>query len=1281
MGNSETRRWRDICATSSWSAIALVLSFGSSEALAQTAPAASSLAQTWSLTAPKVSVTKAWPQLASAAAGADAASAQPAATANQSGAPVPQTQPTSGQPASENAKAIVVVGARASQRSSINRKKDAETATDSIVADDIGSFPDRNIAEAMSRIPGVALSRNQYGEGDAITVRGNSGGLVRVEMDGVSVLSTNNINAGGNDQGRTSDFRELPAALVQSIDVVKGSTADMTEGGLGGTVQIHTRTGLDFKKPYFSIEADEQGNTLNRKATPSFTVVGTKKFLNDRLGIIVTGQYDHVNNESDEMQNTTSGSRNYARSFDFDNSPDKTFSYNLNTLGTDDADKVIANSQFTPRQILTMADAAKTKADCFTEFPNLTALKTSTSSSAQNQRAERILEQQACLNQWNDYTPSLIRQFMSNQDEIRKSIDARADFKVTDNLTIYAKTTQADRKVNDQFRTFTPVSLFNQNVAGTFDMNATPYPYQRTVSATAPAGYFLFDPLYAVNNTGTSTNLPSNQRNQPILGNVLNVVPSSVLVDANHDVTQMTLTNNTATVDQIGNIIDTKTQYYQAGAEYHLGRFEASAMGALATGRALRGDMRTARSYAYGDATLKVQPNGLWDIQLPSNYDPTNMANFVQLSPATCIAGTGTNPNTCLGQRQANPSVDNPAGTTQYTVAQMPLTTPNYSVSFSPQEADTKEKIAKLDLTYHTQDLIPFLTRIKIGGEYRDDQVSHWAGANTSGTTIQSAIGTYGQPGYQPPIVIPSSNIRGSYRACEPTATSTQPCNYGFVQNTALGNSRSGVDTFTQQQLITLFQNTLEKGRENLTFFGDYPNKGDLPPAWIGIDVPSLFKQLGAWQFMNFDCLKVCTANNGQQYAQPFTHTDETTKNIYGMVDFEQRLPLGLLFNGNAGVRGVFTNVSGTGSMTIANIIPDPNNAGGTITQSFVQNTTLKGKSTDWLPSVNLNLWALHRSVVLRGYYGRTVSRPPISDLIGGGTCTIDETGADDPNNPFGCSGRVGNPALKPFTANSYNLSLEWYPNRDTMFSAAYGRLDVKIGNPIAVTKILTPFAGSTVTDPTTGQPLSDVTFQVPTWDNGPGYKRAIWEFSTKTAFTFLPWFLRHTGVDANISILKTLVTQGIADPQTGDVMLPIDESKYFTNVSLWYDDGRLNARLSYQHRTGRFECITPCGGNNIDFNYPGQGYTNVRLPYNPGVAQFIEPDTYVDAKITYNLTHNLQIFIEGRNITATALSYDSGPYEHFSDGTPKLMRFIYAGRSFLVGARVQFGAPKESGR
>src|SRR5688572_29898821 len=125
--------------------------------------------------------------------------------------------------------AIIVVGSRASQQSANARKRNAKTATDSIVADDIGSFPDRNVNEAISRVPGVALARNEFGEGEGVAIRGNGPDLTRVELDGVGVQSTNGIALG---LGRGADMRELPAELVKSIDIVKGSTADMTEGGL-----------------------------------------------------------------------------------------------------------------------------------------------------------------------------------------------------------------------------------------------------------------------------------------------------------------------------------------------------------------------------------------------------------------------------------------------------------------------------------------------------------------------------------------------------------------------------------------------------------------------------------------------------------------------------------------------------------------------------------------------------------------------------------------------------------------------------------------------------------------------------------------------------------------------------------------------------------------------------------------------------------------------------------------------------------------------------------------
>ena len=1150
---------------------------------------------------------------------------------------------------------VLVVGSRASQQSANDRKKRAKTATDSIVADDIGSFPDRNVAEAISRIPGVAPGRNEYGEGADVAIRGNGPDLTRVELDGVGMTSTTGL-AIGNDSARSADLRELPAELVKSVDVVKGSTADMTEGSLGGGIQIKTRTGLDFAKPYFTVRAGANMNSLGKEWQPDFNGVASRKFFGGRLGAIVSGSYSKIQNNGHGYENTTSNNNNYARDFDFDNSPEKTFEYNIDTLGTDDADRVFANSAETPRSLLTKSIAAKSKADCLTALPH-------NSTGTANQRAQRILEQQTCLNQWNDATPSLIRHFMNEQTDERYTIDARFDFQATDNLTFFVKGTYSGRNMHDQNRSRTPVSMFNANLAGTFVDTTIGYPRVRSLSPAAPAGYYLYDGLV-------------NQGNNATIGNVLNVVPSSVVVDENHNVTKMTLTNNSVGIDQIENTNRTRTKFAQAGFNYNGDRLDIEGFAGLTIAESSRGDMRTSRNSFYGDATLTLQDNGLWDIALPPGYSDTDVNNFVQLRPAPCIAA-GTNPATCTAQAPITATVNNPANPNTYTSNQMPLTTPSFGVSYSPALAETSERLVKLDATYKTDGLIPFITRVKVGGQYRKNVIDAWRGNGNDGYTVKDAIGTFGQPGYQAPIVVPTALVRGTVRACQPTATSVVSCNYGFVPSTSLGRVRYGVDTLTPEEMRALFSRTIDPAGSE--YFGDLPNRGTLPPAWNGIRTDELFAALGASQFMNFDCLKTCMGSDGKMYDQPKTHTEETVKAIYAMAEFEQQLPWGLLFNGNAGIRGVFTNIKGAGILTLQSItVPDNGNPLVFDTQTFRQNVTLNASTTDWLPTVNLNLWGFNESIVLRLYGGKTVARPNIGRLMPAGTCVIDERIIldGDGEDVYGCTGRVGNPGLKPFTAWNYNASLEWYPNKDTLISVTYGKLDVKIGNPIAVTTEYRPFAGSDVVDPVTGQALGDLSFDVPTWANGPGYKRSIWEFQAKTAFTFLPWFLQYTGADVNYSRLASTATTGMRDPLSGDIMPQRDESKDYFNASLWYDDGKLNIRVAYQKRSEVFRCITPCSssGSAVNANYPGDQWTNIRLPYNPGVPRFSDGTTFIDAKISYNINRNFQVYLEGRNMTREAQTTSTGGYYDFADGAPKVLRLNYGGRRIMGGVRIQFG-------
>lgn len=1202
-----------------------------------------------------IGVTASWSVLGLLLVCAPQALAQTAPEAGQSGDAVQD---------STDVQDVLVVGSRASQQSANDRKKRAKTATDSIVADDIGSFPDRNVAEAISRIPGVALGRNEYGEGADVAIRGNGPDLTRVELDGVGMTSTTGLAIDPNS-ARSADLRELPADLVKSVDVVKGSTADMTEGSLGGGIQIKTRTGLDFAKPYFTLRAGANMNSLGKEWMPDFNGVASRKFFGGRLGAIVSGSYSKIQNNGHGYENTTSSNNNYARDYDFDNSPEKTFEYNINTLGTDDADRVFGNSTETPRSLLTKSIAAKSKADCLAAFPHNPA-------GTANQRAQRILEQQTCLNQWNDATPSLIRHFMNEQTDERYTIDARLDYELLDNLTVFVKGTYTGRNVHDQNRSRTPVSLFNANVAGTFVDTTTGYPRVRSVSPAAPAGYYLYDGLTSLSNNA-------------VIGNVLNVIPGSIVVDDNHNVTKMTLTNNSVGIDQIENTNRTRTKFAQAGFNYNGDRLDIEGFAGLTIAESSRADMRTSRNSLYGDATLVLQENGLWDIQLPSGYSDTDVNNFVQLRPAPCISG-GTNPATCTAQAAVAESVNGPA-TPVYTSNQLPLTTPGFSVSYSPALAETSERLVKLDATYKTDGLIPFITRVKVGGQYRKNVIDRWAGNGNDGYTIKDAVGNYfladgvtRNPAYQPPIVVPTALVRGTVRACQPSATSTVSCNYGFVPSTSLGRVRYGVDTLTPDEMRALFARTVDPAGS--AYFGDLPNRGNLPPAWNGIRTDQLFAALGASQFMNFDCLKTCMGSDGKMYDQPKTHTEETVKAIYAMTEFEQQLPLGLLFNGNVGIRGVFTNIKGSGIQTLQSItVPDPSNPAVFVTQTFRQNITLNASTTDWLPTVNLNLWGFDESVVLRLYGGKTVARPRISNLIPAGTCVIDQrlTLDGDSDDIYGCSGRVGNPGLKPFTAWNYNASLEWYPNKDTLLSVTYGKLDVKIGNPIAVTKQYRPFEGSDVVDPVTGQPLSDLTFDVPTWENGPGYKRSIWEFQAKTAFTFLPWFFKNTGADVNYSRLASTATTGMQDPLSGDIMPQRDESKDYFNASLWYDDGKLNIRVAYQKRSEVFRCITPCSssGSAVNANYPGDQWTNIRLPYNPGVPRFSDSSTFIDAKISYNINRAFQVYLEGRNMTREAQTISTGGYYDFADGTPKVLRMNYGGRRIMAGARIQFGNKK----
>jgi iron complex outermembrane receptor protein len=138
---------------------------------------------------------------------------------------------------------VVVTGQRASIQSAQAIKRDAEQIVDSIVASDIGKLPDRSVTETLQRVPGVTIDHfmdlgdpeHFSAEGSGVSVRGLT--QVRSELNGRDSFSANG--------GRSLSFEDVPAELMAGVDVYKSPTADMIEGGLGGTVNLRTRMPFD----------------------------------------------------------------------------------------------------------------------------------------------------------------------------------------------------------------------------------------------------------------------------------------------------------------------------------------------------------------------------------------------------------------------------------------------------------------------------------------------------------------------------------------------------------------------------------------------------------------------------------------------------------------------------------------------------------------------------------------------------------------------------------------------------------------------------------------------------------------------------------------------------------------------------------------------------------------------------------------------------------------------------------------------------------------------------
>lgn len=174
---------------------------------------------------------------------------------------------------------ISVSGIRQSLTAVADLKKNSNFIQDSIVAEDIGKFPDANVAESLQRISGVSIDRSG-GEGQQITVRGFGPQFNTVLINGRRMAS--------DAEGRAFNFDLLSAELIGSVDVFKTSSVALQEGGIGSTINLKTQRPLDIGKFKAVVSAKGSYEDKSEELTPNLFGFISNTFADDKVGVLLS---------------------------------------------------------------------------------------------------------------------------------------------------------------------------------------------------------------------------------------------------------------------------------------------------------------------------------------------------------------------------------------------------------------------------------------------------------------------------------------------------------------------------------------------------------------------------------------------------------------------------------------------------------------------------------------------------------------------------------------------------------------------------------------------------------------------------------------------------------------------------------------------------------------------------------------------------------------------------------------------------------------------------------
>jgi TonB-dependent receptor len=340
----------------------------------------------------------------------------------------------------------------------------------------------------------------------------------------------------------------------------------------------------------------------------------------------------------------------------------------------------------------------------------------------------------------------------------------------------------------------------------------------------------------------------------------------------------------------------------------------------------------------------------------------------------------------------------------------------------------------------------------------------------------------------------------------------------------------------------------------------------------------------------------------------------------------------GMPFRGNVGVRQVKTEIDALGFSAVSGV---------------ARATPGSHEYDDTLPSLNMSLEPFENFMVRFGA-AKVMARPPVTSLIP--VFSLSAIGAPNP------TASLGNVALEPFRAKTYDVSLEWYFAPESLLSFAFFYKD--ISTYIQTTQQNLTYAQLTALNPVAfpagggRDPALSYVYSTPT--NSQGGPLKGWEVSYQQPFHFLPGMLSNLGTQLNYTHVESEIEYCTTAACTLTVPADlINLSPNAWNATLYYDDGKLNARVSAAYRDGYYQQIPAANGGTRGIAVTGKSET-----------------LSIDASASYQLTERATVSLEGINLTDEPNRQYHGELNGNRDST-----FVYhhTGRQLFAGIRYKF--------